>query len=66
MCFDFFLSKKHVDHHEQEKREEGDNKYRYIAVGVIGAIIALYAYNPRGFVKGVITVYNDGYYVGKC
>lgn len=35
-----------------------------MALGVIGAVIALYAYNPRGFIKGVVTVYQDGSYLG--
>ncbi|KAK8818358.1 Non-selective Cation Channel-2 (NSCC2) Family protein [Blastocystis sp. ATCC 50177/Nand II] len=44
-----------------EKIEDGYNKYRWITLGVIGAVIAVYAYNPKGFVRGCITVYNAGY-----
>lgn len=47
-----------------QKIEDGYNKYRYIVLAILGAIIAIYAYNPRGFVKGVVSVYNGGAYGG--
>ena len=50
----------------QWKIEDGYNKYRYIALGVIGAVLAIYLYNPKGFVRGCVTAYNSGYQAGKC
>lgn len=26
----------------------------------------MYLYNPKGFVRGCVTVYNSGYQAGKC
>lgn len=53
-----------LDPDHWQKIEDGYNKYRYIVLGVLGAILAMYAYNPRGFTKKIAVVYNGGLYVG--
>ena len=53
-----------MDRHSTQKIEDGHTTARIVVLGVLGATLALYLANPRGFTRGCMTVYNTGVQTG--